>query len=241
MIPVSGEYLVFETSDAMSQFMVDRWKEISSGAAEEKGYFVAALSGGKTPVGFYRRLSSVKGLDWNRTYLFLVDERFVPWEDAESNYGMLKETLLNRISIPPGNVHPIVTGTSSPIASAEKYEGELRAFFRLPEGGIPEFDIILLGLGEDGHTASLFPGTEALKELDRLVVPVKLGAAIHERITVTLPVINNARNVFFLVSGRRKKVVMRKLRQGHDRTLPASMVNPQDGKLSFLMDKEAAG
>lgn len=241
MSPVSGEYLVFETTDAMSQFMADKWKEISSGATEEKGSFTAALSGGKTPVGFYRRLSSVEGLDWNRTYLFLVDERFVPWENVESNYGMLKETLLDRISIPPRNVHPIVTKTSSPIASAEQYEGELRAFFRLPEGGIPEFDIIILGIGEDGHTASLFPGAGALKEPDRLVVQVKLGAAVHERITVTLPVINSARNVFFLVSGRRKKVVMRKLRQGHDRTLPASMVNPQKGNLSFLMDREAAG
>ena len=241
MSPGSGEYLVFETTDAMWQFMADKWKEISSGAVEKKGHFTAALSGGKTPVGFYRRLSSVEGLEWNRTCLFLVDERFVPWENVESNYGMLREILLSRISIPSGNVHPIVTGTSSPIASAEKYEGELRAFFKLPEGGIPEFDIILLGIGEDGHTASLFPGSGALKELDRLVVPVTLGAAIHARITITLPVINNARNVFFLVSGRRKKVVMRKLRQGHDRTLPASMVNPQKGKLGFLMDREAAG
>lgn len=241
MSPGSSEYLVFETADTMWQFMADRWKEISSEAVEQRGYFTAALSGGKTPVGFYRRLSSVAGLEWNRTYLFLVDERFVPRENADSNYGMLTEILLNRISIPPGNVHPIVTGTSAPVTSAETYEGELRAFFRLPAGGIPEFDIIILGIGEDGHTASLFPGIRALKELDRLVVPIKLGAAIHERITFTFPVINNARNVFFLVSGRRKKMVMRKLHQGHDRTLPASMVHPRQGKLIFLMDKEAAG
>jgi len=241
MSPGNAEYLIVETADDMWQLVAERWREASSRAAEKRGFFAVALSGGKTPVGFYRHLSAVGGLQWNTTHLFLADERFVPPGSPESNYGMLRETLLNRIPIPSCNVHPVVTETPSPAVSAERYEEELRTFFSLPEDVIPEFDLILLGIGEDGHTASLFPGTEALKEKRRLVAPVKLGPALHDRITLTLPVINNARNIFFLVSGRRKRVVMRKLRQGHDRTLPAAMVVPQKGNLIFLMDREAAG
>lgn len=241
MSPVNVEYQVFGKADDMWQYVAERWREISSHAAGEKGFFAAALSGGKTPVEFYRHLGGVEGLEWNATHIFLVDERFVPPGSAESNYGMLRETLLKRIPIPSGNVHPVLTETPSPGVSAERYEEELRTFFGLPEDGIPEFDLILLGIGEDGHTASLFSGTEALKEKRRLAVPVKLGTALHDRITLTLPVINNARNIFFIVSGRRKRVVMRKLRQGHDRTLPAAMVVPQRGKLIFLMDRDAAG
>ncbi len=241
MSPDAAEYVVPGEIDDMWRFMAERWREISSRAVGEKALFVAALSGGKTPVGFYRHLSAVEGLEWGRTHLFLVDERFVPPGSAESNYGMLRETLLSRIPLPSGNVHPMVTDISSLSASAKRYEEELRTFFGLSQEGVPDFDLVLLGVGEDGHTASLFPGTEALREKQRLVIPVKLGAALHDRITLTLPVINNARNIFFLVSGRRKRVVMRKLRQGHDRTLPAAMVFPEKGKLFFLMDREAAG
>lgn len=241
MSPAIGEYLVFEKIDGMWEFTAERWRDISSHAVKDKGFFAAALSGGKTPVGFYRHLSAVEGLEWDRTHLFLVDERFVPPENTESNYRMVRETLLDRIPIPSRNVHLMVTEISSLIASAERYEEELRAFFRLSEGGIPEFDLILLGIGEDGHTASLFPGTQALKEKNHLVVPVKLGAARHDRISFTLPVINNSRNVICLASGRRKRAVMRKLRRGYDRTLPASMIKPEKGKLIFVMDREAAG
>ena len=241
MSPGSVEYLVFEKTDDMWLFTAERWIEISFRAIKERGSFAAALSGGKTPVEFYRHLSGVAGLEWSRTHLFLVDERFVPPESSESNYGMLTETLVNRLPSPPGGVHPMVTETSSLIGSAVRYEEELKTFFRLPGGAVPEFDLILLGVGEDGHTASLFPGAEALKEKDRLVVPVNLGKVLHDRITLTLPVINNSWNVIFLVSGRRKRAVMRKLQKGYDRTLPASMVSPSRGKAVFLMDREAAG
>ncbi|HXX81805.1 MAG TPA: 6-phosphogluconolactonase [Thermodesulfovibrionales bacterium] len=237
MIP---DYLVFDTSEEMWHYMGKMWKEISAKAIAEKGHFSAALSGGKTPTGFYQYLSG-KYLQWKKTHLFLVDERFVPWDSPESNHRMLHENLLNRIQIPQENIHPIETGQSSPDISAKKYEEELRRFFRLNEGGLPEFDLILLGIGEDGHTASLFSGTTALKETKRLVVPARPGAALMDRISLTLSVINNAWNVVFLVSGHRKRGVMKKIREGRDTTLPASMVNPERGKLLFLMDREAAG
>lgn len=235
----NSEYFVFKNSDEMWQFMAAKWREIASVAIKEKGYFTVALSGGKTPVGFYQRLLTIRGLPWDKTHIFLVDERFVPPFHAESNYGMLQETLLSKIRIPPQNIHCISTLALSPHAAAEKYEKELIVFFRLHEGGIPEFDLILLGIGEDGHTASLFPGSEALKERRHLVSSVKLDILLHDRVTLTLPVINNARNVVFLLSGKHKAAVARKLIDEKDHSLPASMVKPEKGRLIFLMEREA--
>jgi 6-phosphogluconolactonase len=192
-------------------------------------------------VGFYEHLATVRGLPWNKTHLFMADERFVPPESPDSNYGMLRKALLNRISIPPENIHPVPVSEPSVTASAEEYEKELKHFFNTDEGVIPRFDLILLGLGEDGHTASLFQGSAALGEKQRLAAPVMLGAALHDRVTLTFPVINHAHNIFFLVNGRRKKMVMRKLRLGYDMTLPAAMVKPEKGILTFLMDREAGG
>ena len=238
MIP---EYLVFDTSDEIWRYMGKRWEEISAKAIAEKGYFSAALSGGKTPTGFYQYLSGRLNLQWEKSHLFLVDERFVPWDSPESNYRMLHEALIGRIQVPSENIHPIPTGQSSPDISARKYEEEMREFFSLTENSIPEFDLILLGIGEDGHTASLFPGNDTLKETKHLVVPVKPGTALMDRISITLPVINNSWNVIFLVSGQRKRAVMRIVRGGDDKTLPASKVSPKRGRLLFLMDREAAG
>lgn len=236
-----SEYLVFDTNDEIWDYMGKRWEEISAKAIAEKGYFSAALSGGKTPAGFYQYLSGRLDLQWGKSHLFLVDERFVPCDSPENNYRMLHENLLGRIQIPSENIHPIPTGQSSPDISAKTYEEEMRRFFKLDENSIPHFDLILLGIGEDGHTASLFPGTDALKETKRLVIPVRPGEPLMNRISLTLPVINNAWNVIFLVSGQRKRAVMRKIREGHDKTLPASMVSPERGRLVFLMDREAAG
>jgi len=234
------EYLVFDTSDEIWHYLGKSWKEISAKAIGENGYFCAALSGGKTPTGFYQYLSG-KHLQWEKSHLFLVDERFVPWDSPESNYRMLQENLLGRIQIPRENIHPISTNQSSPEISARTYEEDLRRFFKLDENGIPEFDLVLLGIGEDGHTASLFPGTAAVKETKRLLVSVSPGNALMDRISLTLPVINNAWNVIFLVTGQRKRAVIKKIREGRDTTLPASMINPKRGRLLFLMDKEAAG
>ncbi len=235
-----AEYHVFQSAEEMWAFLAKKWKEISLIAVREKGYFSAALSGGKTPVGFYQHLASLEGLPWEKTHIFFVDERFVPATDVESNYRMVRENLLNSVPIAPRNVHPISTAESSPQTAARKYEEELRAFFELP-GSIPEFELVLLGIGEDGHTASLFPGTEALKEKNHLAAPVMLEEPLHDRITLTLPVINNAANVFFLVSGKNKATVLKKLIDAKDPSLPASKVRPVRGRLFFLMDKEARG
>ncbi len=233
------ECRVFDTGAGIETFLADRWREISWAAVKERGRFIAALSGGKTPVGFYRHLAGLKGLPWDKTHIFLVDERFVPPSDADSNYRMIRETLLSKIPIAPRNVHPVSTTGLSPEISAEQYEEELKILFGLSTAEIPEFDIILLGVGEDGHTASLFPGSELLKEEKRLAASVRLTPGLHDRITLTLPVLNAARNVFFLVTGKNKTGVLKRLIDEKDRTLPASMVQPVKGSLFLVMDKEA--
>jgi 6-phosphogluconolactonase len=233
--------LIFDDRDRMSEFMVGKWKEISEEAIERKGIFVAALSGGKTPVNFYQTLAENKGmLSWNKTHLFLADERFLPFEDKDSNYRLLRETLLDKIEIPQENIHPIPTGRSTPQLSARAYEEDLRILFKLRSGQYPEFDLILLGIGEDGHTASLFPGSSVLKERDCLAAAVILDEIRYHRITLTLPVINHARQVVFLVSGKSKASVLEKVVNKKDPSLPASMVNPDRGKVFFLSDLDAA-
>jgi 6-phosphogluconolactonase len=236
-----AEYLVFGSSEEIERFLAERWREISLSAVKERDRFSAALSGGQTPVGFYSRLASLEGLPWDRTHIFLVDERFVPPDDADSNYKMIFEVLLNKIHIPSQNVHSISTVGLSPETSAGKYEGELRLFFGLSPQGIPEFDLALLGVGEDGHTASLFPGSEALKEKEHLVARVTAPASMHDRITLTFPALNNAKNIFVLAIGSRKASVMKKLIEGNNRTLPISQIRPREGRLIFLMDGEARG
>lgn len=235
------QVFVFATKSEMSDFMILRWKEISRESVERKGYFVAALSGGKTPVDFYMKLAGFKEpLPWNKTHIFLIDERFVPFNDEDSNYRMLRKTVLDHVTIPQENIHPISTSTPHPQISARKYEEELKAFFKRSHDPIPEFDLILLGIGEDGHTASLFPNSPALNDVMHLVAEVMLDERGHHRITLTLPVINHANNVIFLVSGQRKAAVVEKIINQKDSSLPTSMVRPTRGKLIFLIDREAS-
>jgi 6-phosphogluconolactonase len=186
-------------------------------------------------------LSGVKEmLPWDKTHIFLVDERFVPFEHNDSNYRMLKETLFDHVPIPQGNIHPIPTGTSTPQASAMAYEKDLKKFFGLSQDQFPEFDLLLLGIGEDGHTASLFPGTSVLDDHIHLAAPVALDEMRHPRITLTLPVINNAKHILFLITGKDKASVLRKIIHKEDASLPASMVHSKKGGLIFVIDREAS-
>jgi 6-phosphogluconolactonase len=233
--------LVFDSKDKISDFLIKKWREISREAIEKGGYIAVALSGGKTPINFYRKLANSKEiLPWDETHIFLVDERFVPFDDNDSNYGMLKETLLKRIQIPQENIHPVPTERSTLEMSAKEYEEELRRFFKLPQGKFPEFDLILLGIGEDGHTASLFPGSPLLKDMIHLAVSVISDGTRHHRITLTLPVINNAKHVVFLVTGGKKAAILKDVIVKRNPSLPASMVNPIGGNLMFLIDREAS-
>ena len=233
--------LIFDHEDQMLKFMLKKWEDISREAIERRGCFTAGLSGGRTPIIFYQRLAERDSKSsWEKTQFFLVDERFVSFDDQDSNYRMLKETLFRKIPIPQKNIHPIPTEKMSLETSASEYEEDLRRFFKVSKGQYPAFDLILLGIGEDGHTASLFPGSEALSERGHLTAAVAPDGMRHHRITLTLPVINHAEHVIFFVRGENKAFVLKKIIGGNDPSLPASMVQPRSGNLLFVIDREAS-
>ncbi|MDA8168973.1 MAG: 6-phosphogluconolactonase [Nitrospiraceae bacterium] len=239
----AGRYRVwvFENAEKMADFAAGKWGELSSQAVEEKGVFAAALSGGTTPVGFYERLSRLEGLPWDKTHIFLADERFVPYDSPDSNFGMIKATLLDHVSIPENNLHPVRTDLPDPQAAARDYEGRIKEFFHLPEGVVfPSFDLITLGIGEDGHTASIFPGSVLLKHSRHIAASAARGehAFSHDRVTLTVQTINKAKNVIFLVSGDKKASVLRDVVEKQCETLPASLVKP-GGNLYYLADSAA--
>ena len=233
------EILIFENSDKLIESAIKKWTEIADDAIKQRGVFTVAMSGGSTPVKLYKEFSGTD-LKWDKTHIFIVDERFVPFDHSDSNYRMINETLLNRIDIPEQNIHPVPTEKDGPDESAKSYENEIISFFNLSSSSVPGFDLVLLGLGDDGHIASLFPGSSALTENDRLAVPVSPPYnAKHERITITFPVINNARNIIFIVTGCNKAEVVKNVLEIENSNLPAASVRPFKGRLFFLLDQHA--
>jgi 6-phosphogluconolactonase len=209
-------------------------------AAAERGRFTIALAGGHTPKRTYELLATMPPEDpmpWTDIHVYWGDERYVPADDARSNQRMARERLLDHVPIPPGQVHAIEYAESLE-ESADRYEQCLREFL----GRAPRFDLILLGLGEDGHTASLFPHTPVLTERKRWVAAVHIDDQNLHRVTLTAPLINRARTVLFLVSGPHKASAVQAVRQGPadpDR-LPAQLIRPVDGELRWLVDEAAA-
>lgn len=235
------EILVFDGVGEIADFIAKTWKEIARSAIEKKGNFTVAVSGGRTPIKVYDRLSRSRLiLPWEKTHIFLVDERFVPFDNPESNYGIIKKALLNNINTPSENIHPVPI-EKTPSLSADKYEIELKRFFRLRENSMPVFDLIMLGIGKDGHTASLFSDDNGPCEENCMARAVCLNRLENERITITLPVINNARNIIFLVTGKDKSYIVKQVIEEKDVHLSASMVRPKGGRVFFLLDAEAAG
>jgi 6-phosphogluconolactonase len=215
-------------------------------AVAERGRFTVALSGGTTPAGLYAVLAAQTRLraavDWERTRVFWGDERHVPPEHRDSNYRMARELLLSRVPIPEANVHRIQGEIADAAEAARRYQEELRATLGLAGSELPRFDLVLLGLGEDGHTASLFPGTEALREKHRAVVANWVGMLRAWRITLTVPAINRARSVMFLVCGQDKAEAVKSILQGagHSQVPPAGLIRPDSGRLLWLLDSDAA-
>ncbi len=235
------EILIFKNVEQLSDFATEKWMNISEKAIKDKGCFTVALSGGKTPMTLYQKLANLKNsLPWDKTHIFLVDERFVPYEDKESNYNMINQTLLRHVKIPKENIHPISTKEDTPQASAIKYEEDLISYFKLSQGESLKFDLILLGIGEDGHTASLFPDSPSLKENKHLAIAITPSdTSKKERITLTFSVINNADNIIFLACGTNKAKIVKEVLEEENSLLPAAIVKPKKGKLVFLMDESA--
>ena len=210
-------------------------------AIQENGLCNIALAGGNTPHEVYSMLAANSyrdRVDWNGLHIFWGDERMVPPEHQDSNFRMVQQTLLEHIKIPDGNVHRI-RGEITPEQAAAEYTELLHDHFREDS---PHFDLILLGIGEDGHTASLFPDTDAIEECERHTVAVFVPRLNTWRVTLTLPVLNAAREVIFLVSGSSKSNIIQRIMSVKQPTkdLPATMVNPENGTLRWILDSEAA-
>jgi len=231
--------LIFDRVGEMSEFAIRKWGEAAESAIECSGRFTAALSGGQTPLPFYNRLAEQgEKLPWDKTHIFLTDERFVPQSDPDSNFSRIEKELLKKVAIPDANIHSVYFDNTAQNA-AENYEKDIRQFFKLKEDQAPQFDLIILGIGEDGHTASLFPKHKALLDDKHLASAVLYSAVKNERVSLTLPVINNAKTIVFLISGKSKADVINEIIQEENSDLPAFLVRPNQGELFYLIDKEA--
>jgi 6-phosphogluconolactonase len=213
-------------------------------AVAQRGRFTIALSGGSTPRNLYTLIAANASatLPWNQMFFFWGDERHVAPDNPDSNYRMAKEALLSKVPVPPANIFPVPAENPDATQAAEIYEQTLREFFAVAPGEFPRFDLILLGMGPDGHTASLFPETPALQEKSRLVVAnwvEKLGSS---RITFTLPLLNAARRVAFLVSGTDKAAALHEVLEGSapSEKYPSRLVQPSEGKVIWFVDRAAA-
>ena len=235
---------IFPDGDALSRAALDELLRIVSDAVKDRGRFSIALAGGHTPAKLYQMWAQGgKGgmrTPWERVHLFWGDERYVPHDDPSSNYRMARESLIAHVPIPANNVHAMPTDAPQPEKAADAYEAELRRFFG---AGPPAFDLQLLGLGVEGHTASLFPASRALEEKERWVAAVVAPAKPPQRLTLTLPVLNQARNTFFLVVGEDKRKIMAALRgktSAGPSPYPAARIQPS-GPVVWFLDKAAAG
>jgi 6-phosphogluconolactonase len=234
--------LIFDDAESVARAAAGRFTEIADDAVRARGRFSVALSGGSTPRRIYELLAGEElaaRVDWSKTHAFFGDERCVPPDDEASNYRAASESLLARVPLPAENVHRMI-GEGDAVANARLYEDELRSFFG--DEAAPAFDLVMLGLGDDGHTASLFPETSALEERGAWVAAnwvEKLGAY---RLTLTAPVINRAAHVMFVATGDGKANRLYEVLKGaqEPRRLPAQLIRPVGGTLEWYVDRAAA-
>lgn len=231
---------------SLNRAAAERFVRYAGNVVEKRGRFCVALAGGSTPHGLYALLAEDARLraavPWAKTHFFWGDERQVPPDHADSNYRMVHELLLSRVPIPPDNVHRIAGEAADPELAAQDYERHLREFFQLLTTEFPRFDLTLLGLGADGHTASLFPGSAALEGRRRLVVTGRSPGGVANRISLSVPVFNNSSWAAFLVCGRDKAEAVRTTLCGpHDpMRQPAQLIAPVLGRLVWMLDAAAA-
>jgi 6-phosphogluconolactonase len=231
---------------ALAKEAAERCSQIAQEAVARGGRFTIALSGGSTPKLLYSLLAAEPystSLPWRKTHVFWGDERAVPPGDHDSNFGMAKATLLDRVPVPPERVHRMQAEGDDLDLAAREYEAKIASVFAVPPtGDPPSFDLILLGLGPDGHTASLFPHTEAVRERARWVVRNHVPKLNSDRVTLTAPILNQASTVLFLVTGADKASAFQAVLEGpaDPERLPAQLIQPTSGRLIWLVDRAAA-
>lgn len=244
---IQAEYCVFDDPEMLARETAQHFVEGIRSAAATRGVARLAISGGTTPKRVFALLADEKELfraaiPWDKLRLFWVDERCVPPDHPDSNYGAARELLLTRVPLRPEHVVRI-EGELDPEEAAAKYEAAIRGHFRLEGAEVPIFDMVQLGMGDDGHTASLFPHTEALQEMMRVAVANHVPQQKQSwRVTLTWPVINAGRDVFFLIDGAKKADPVGLVLTGpyDPETLPSQLIQPQNGRLLFLLDHAAA-
>ncbi len=239
----NGKIEVLSDLEALSLRAASIFASASRNSIAKKKRFAVAISGGSTPRRLYMLLGSEayrNQVDWQYVHFFWADERCVPKDDEASNFRTAFDALLSKIPLPDKNIHRI-KGEEAPEKAARDYEEEIRRFFGGSEW--PGFDLIILGMGEDGHTASLFPGSKSLEETVRLAIPVYLEEPRKNRISLTLPVLNNADQILFLVAGPSKAALLSEVlgERGKKKWFPAELINPAHGNMIWLIDQEAAG
>jgi 6-phosphogluconolactonase len=244
--PVTITYQVWPSGAEMALASARLFAKKVEEAAAKRGIARVAISGGSTPKATFKLLADPSGpfastVPWDKLQLFWVDERCVGPDDPESNYGVARELLLSKVGIPKENVFRM-EGELDPEEAASRYESTLRNVMKLEGAESPAFDLVTLGMGPDGHTASLFPHTEAIHELGRLVVANHVSQKDTWRITLTSPVINQAAEVVFEVEGAGKSEVLAEVLTGprDPERLPSQLIRPSNGKLLFLLDEAAA-
>jgi 6-phosphogluconolactonase len=239
-----SQLIVMDNAQALYVRAAEEIAHFAGEAICTHGEFTLCLTGGSTPASTYELLATRFHLsvDWKEVQLFWGDERCVPPDDPASNFGMANRTMLSKLALRPEQVHRM-RGEDEPAQAAHEYERELRAFFRLEQpDDFPSFNLLLLGLGENAHVASLFPGHPALHEKTRLAVAVEVEAVPRRRISLTFPVINHAERVMFLVSGANKAAAVRQILQGppDPDQYPGQYVKPDRGEVVWLLDQAAA-
>jgi 6-phosphogluconolactonase len=244
--PLKIVYCVEPDAAALARRAAQYFVELSEKAVAARGRARIAISGGSTPKATFALLADPtqpwrERMPWDKLDLWWVDERCVPPDDADSNYRMTREAMLDHVPLKPEQIHRI-QGELEPEAAAARYEAELRESFRLEGAELPRFDVIQLGMGPDGHTASLFPHTEALHELSRLAVANHVQNKDAWRITLTRPVINHGSQVFFLIGGADKAQILKEVFTGarDPERLPSQFIKPASGILTLLLDRAAA-
>ena len=238
---------ILTNQEAIAKRAAQEFVQAATSAVSEKGSFSVALSGGSTPKVLYSLLANDAALraqiPWDKMSVYFGDERSVGPDHPDSNFRMATETMLSRVPLQADQVFRIKGEYKDTERAALEYEQALRTGFKIAERQFPRFDLVLLGMGNEGHTASLFPGTKALHETKRLVVRNWVGKLYTERITLTAPVINNAARVIFMITGADKELALKGVLEGPNEPdqLPAQMIQPANGKLLWLVDTIAGG
>jgi len=240
------EYIVEPDGSALARRAAEQLVDIAEEAVAKRGRARIAISGGSTPKAAFQLLADpgqpfLKRMPWEKLDLYWVDERTVPPDHPESNYRMTREAMLDRVPLKPEQIHRM-EGELDPDVAASRYESLLRNTFRLEGAETPRFDLVQLGMGDDGHTASLFPHTEALHEMGRLVTANQVPQKDTWRVTLTWPVINQGSSVFFLIGGKNKAELVKEVFTGQrdPERLPSQLIWPASGILTLILDKDAA-